>query len=74
MLYKFLIILSIFSASFVFATDPNNLGEKRERPEDILNNEPSAKKTAIFLLHKACEEGDIEKVKELLNTDIAKIS
>ncbi len=71
MLYKFLAILLIFSTSFVFATDPNNLGEKRERPEDegILNNELPAKKMAIFLLHKACEEGDIEKVKELLMTE-----
>jgi ankyrin repeat protein len=67
MLHVFLTILSIFSASFVFAIDQSSLGEKRERFED--EDKPSSKKMAIFLLHKACEEGDIEQVKKLLMTE-----
>ncbi len=75
MLYKFLIILSIFSTSFVFAVDQPMTGTKRERPADpadIVNEQPPVKKTRYTLdkaLNKACEEGDIEKVRALLNSD-----
>jgi ankyrin repeat protein len=67
MLYKFLTVLSIFSATFVFASDLPNVGEKRELSEEPFQDLAPAKRKAIFLLHQACEEGDIEKVKGLLN-------
>lgn len=69
MLYKFLTVLLIFSASIVFAIDQNNLGEKEKAADSMMvNKEPPGKKNQ-YALHKACKKGNLEKVIKLLRTE-----